>query len=215
MKKKYETGIETRKLILKESRKLFLEKGFRNTSYDDICKAAHVNRGSIYYHFKQKDNLRYEILWDLFFEYKKEAASYTAVSSEQYIFTLYLIWNKILTDKEIGRFFIDYYTDFPVYSPDKELSIFITTLYKNCYNDILPLSEIDLFDLASMYGYLGCISQMVKQMPGKFSIDTLFPNILSCCFRILRLPQDRTEPLLQSLSEIIARYQEAVVFSQT
>ena len=88
--KKYETGIETRKLILAECRKLFLDKGFHETSYNDICKAAHVNRGSIYYHFKQKDMIRYEILWEIYTDNKRFAEQYTSVSSHQYVFALYL-----------------------------------------------------------------------------------------------------------------------------
>ena len=81
--KKYETGIETRKLILAECRKLFLDNGFHETSYNDICKAAHVNRGSIYYHFKQKDMIRYEILWEIYTDNKRTAEQYTSVSSHQ------------------------------------------------------------------------------------------------------------------------------------
>ena len=95
--KKYETGIETRKLILAECRKLFLDKGFHETSYNDICKAAHVNRGSIYYHFKQKDMIRYEILWEIYTDNKRFAEQYTSVSSHQYVFALYLMWRQILT----------------------------------------------------------------------------------------------------------------------
>ena len=93
--KKYETGIETRKLILAECRKLFLDKGFHETSYNDICKAAHVNRGSIYYHFKQKDMIRYEILWEIYTDNKRFAEQYTSVSSHQYVFALYLMWRQI------------------------------------------------------------------------------------------------------------------------
>ena len=106
--KKYETGIETRKLILAECRKLFLDNGFHETSYNDICKAAHVNRGSIYYHFKQKDMIRYEILWEIYTDNKRTAEQYTSVSSHQYVFALYLMWRQILTDPKLGRFLTDY-----------------------------------------------------------------------------------------------------------
>ena len=157
--KKYETGIETRKLILAECRKLFLDKGFHETSYNDICKAAHVNRGSIYYHFKQKDMIRYEILWEIYTDNKRFAEQYTSVSSHQYVFALYLMWRQILTDPKLGRFLTDYYTDYPVYVPQKDLPVFITTLYRNSFDEILPISDVDDFTMASMYGYIGVISQ--------------------------------------------------------
>lgn len=177
--KKYETGIETRKLILAECRKLFLDKGFHETSYNDICKAAHVNRGSIYYHFKQKDMIRYEILWEIYTDNKRIAEQYTSVPHHQYVFSLYLMWRQILTDSKLGRFLTDYYTDYPVYVPQKDLPVFITTLYKNSFDELLPLSDIDEFTMASMYGYIGVVSQMVKAAPERFPLNTLFGILCS------------------------------------
>lgn len=53
----YENGIETRNRILAACRKLFYEKGYRDTTFMDICKEAQVNQSSIHYHFKTKDVL--------------------------------------------------------------------------------------------------------------------------------------------------------------
>lgn len=206
--KNYETGIETRKLILKECKKLFLEKGFHSTSYEDICKAAHVNRGSIYYHFKQKDNIRYEVLWEIFAEQKRIAEHYTEVPSHQYIFSLYLIWRKILTDPQLGRFLLDYYTDYPVYQPQKELSRFINTIYRNCFEEILPLSEVDEFVMASVYGYLGGISQMVKAFPERFSPEDLFCQALLGCVRLLDFPREQTDAVFADLKGCIEKFLE-------
>ena len=204
--KKYETGIETRKLILAECRKLFLDKGFHETSYNDICKAAHVNRGSIYYHFKQKDMIRYEILWEIYTDNKRFAEQYTSVSSHQYVFALYLMWRQILTDPKLGRFLTDYYTDYPVYVPQKDLPVFITTLYRNSFDEILPISDVDDFTMASMYGYIGVISQMVKAAPERFSLNTLFWQVLQCCFHILCIPEEKTRELCADLERCITKF---------
>jgi AcrR family transcriptional regulator len=50
----YSTGRITYEKILSVCRKLFYEKGYRDTSFGEICKAAQVNPGSIAYHFKGK-----------------------------------------------------------------------------------------------------------------------------------------------------------------
>lgn len=50
----YESGAETKKKILEAAIQLFMEKGYNGTTYADICAAADVNQGSIYYHFKKK-----------------------------------------------------------------------------------------------------------------------------------------------------------------
>ena len=72
----YKNGASTRQVILQSCRKLFYDKGYHETSYDDICNAAHVNRGSIYYHFKEKENIRYEVLWGMHKECQDIAAKY-------------------------------------------------------------------------------------------------------------------------------------------
>lgn len=206
--KKYETGIATRKLILEESRKLFLEKGFRATGYDDICKAAHVNRGSIYYHFKQKEVIRYEIMWEIFTENKKSAEAYTALPSHQCAFALYLMWRQILTDPKIGRFLVDYYLDYPVYLPQNDFPFFITTIYRNLLGDIIPVSQVDEFTMASMYGYLGAVCRMIKDNPERFPIDILFPKVLQCCFRILSVPEEKTVDMTKDLERCIKAFSE-------
>ena len=57
----YLAGEQTKRKILKESRKLFYKNGFPKTSYDDISKAAKVNRALIPYYFKNKLNLGIKI----------------------------------------------------------------------------------------------------------------------------------------------------------
>jgi AcrR family transcriptional regulator len=50
-------GDETRKKILAEAERLFAEKGFDGTSVGMIADAVGINKGLIYYHFKNKDDI--------------------------------------------------------------------------------------------------------------------------------------------------------------
>ena len=50
-------GYKTRQKILQEAEDLFSEKGFNGTSIDMIAKAAGINKGLIYYHFKNKHDI--------------------------------------------------------------------------------------------------------------------------------------------------------------
>jgi AcrR family transcriptional regulator len=47
----------TRAAILKTARQLFGDRGFENTTIDDIAVAAGVAKGAIYHHFKTKEAL--------------------------------------------------------------------------------------------------------------------------------------------------------------
>lgn len=50
-------GEETRKRLVSTARELFRHQGFNRTSVDDISRAAQVNRGLLYFHFKNKQGL--------------------------------------------------------------------------------------------------------------------------------------------------------------
>jgi len=52
----------SREEILKESVKLFKYKGYYNTSMEDIAKACGLLKGSLYHHFKSKDEVGLESL---------------------------------------------------------------------------------------------------------------------------------------------------------
>ncbi|WP_457576025.1 TetR/AcrR family transcriptional regulator [Desulfomarina sp.] len=57
-------GKETRKRILKESRKLFTIRGFQNTSISEITAVTGVKKGNLYYHFSSKEELGIAVLLD-------------------------------------------------------------------------------------------------------------------------------------------------------
>jgi TetR/AcrR family acrAB operon transcriptional repressor len=52
-----EIGDESRRRILDASEELFAEKGFDRTSFVDIAERSGISRGSIPWHFKNKDGL--------------------------------------------------------------------------------------------------------------------------------------------------------------
>ncbi len=69
MRSKYLTGEQTRQTILKESKALFYEKGYHQTTYSHISVAANVNRALIPYHFQSKQILGLEIYHEIINEF--------------------------------------------------------------------------------------------------------------------------------------------------
>lgn len=62
---KYPAGDRTRDKIFQAAVKLFFEKGFVATTYDDIAKEAEVNRALLIYHFENKKKLGL-LVWERF-----------------------------------------------------------------------------------------------------------------------------------------------------
>lgn len=58
---KRKDGIERKALLLKEATRVFAQKGFRDTTIADICRAAHSNTASVNYYFGSKEELYAEV----------------------------------------------------------------------------------------------------------------------------------------------------------
>lgn len=59
--KNYSNGLTTKEKIIEVSKELFYEKGYKSTTFAEICAQSQVNPGSIAYHFGTKRNIALEI----------------------------------------------------------------------------------------------------------------------------------------------------------
>ncbi|WP_052366650.1 TetR/AcrR family transcriptional regulator [Geomicrobium sp. JCM 19055] len=81
------------KVIIESAKQLFIEKGFKETSMNDIVKASNSSKGNLYHHFKNKDALFLRILkednqsWSE--EWHKEEQNYTTAEEKLYAFADY------------------------------------------------------------------------------------------------------------------------------
>lgn len=62
MNKRVIQGMETKRRLIECARNLFKEKGFNNTTVDDIIKAANSSKGGFYTHFKTKEELLFNMV---------------------------------------------------------------------------------------------------------------------------------------------------------
>ena len=63
------TELARRKQILDISSKLFMSKGFKNTSLDDIAREVGVSRGVIFYYFDGKREIGEQTTWETLRQY--------------------------------------------------------------------------------------------------------------------------------------------------
>ncbi len=56
-RKTKEGALKTKKKIIDSAKNIFYEKGFRDTTIDDIAKAIGLSRGAVYWHFKSKEEI--------------------------------------------------------------------------------------------------------------------------------------------------------------
>lgn len=104
-------GEKKRKLILDTSKKLFYKKGFKNTTYVDIARAADIPQGSISYHFDDKAAIGLAIRA----EFEQEDYKYTHRLADAFnlnfreraVVGLLHYWKLIFEDSSLRRFLVE------------------------------------------------------------------------------------------------------------
>jgi len=81
-------AVQTRASILLAARGLFAKKGYTATSMEDICSATGFSKGSLYYHFKSKEDLFIQLAEETF-QHSWEAWDARSASYETSIDKLY------------------------------------------------------------------------------------------------------------------------------
>lgn len=125
---KTKRGIATRSKIMKAAERLFGEKGYYDTSINDIATKAKVAPGTIYIYFKDKFTLYCYLLNDYSHllrseivrkineldcktrrEAEKVGMLHFLQTIEEHPYIYQIIWESLYIDKSL---FIDYYTNF-------------------------------------------------------------------------------------------------------
>lgn len=207
----YENGTTTRKIILEACKKLFYEKGYHETSYDDICKAAHVNRGSIYYHFKEKENIRYEVLWELTRYCHSIAKEYCKEEKYIYLVTSYILWGISLYDAKVRKFELDYFADYPIYTPNNPVALYYKMCNKNMYEKIWDLSNIDPLAVATGYGTIYGGIRLIDADPSKYSPVEVFRHMIMTGILVWGIPKEEADAMWDDLLIDIERIPEEIL----
>ncbi len=201
--KQYDTGIATRKLILETSKELFYEKGFRETSYHEICQKSHLFRSSAYYHFKDKDTIRYEVLWEWMTSFRRLAEQYCSKEEYAYTLAMYILWERCHSDPKMGKFMKDYWNDCPIYSPNIPLSQFFRISYQKMYGHIWDFEKISTLSFASVYGYVIGMYHLMVDQPEVYSAKEIVHHSITWGMTIWNIPQDKIDHLWTELEAYI------------
>lgn len=211
----YENGVTTRRAILDACKQLFYDKGFHGTSYDDICREAHVNRGSIYYHFKEKENIRYEVLWEYTIANFNAAKRYCDDPVYQPSVGMYFTWYQVCKDPKMGRFFTEYYDDYPVYHPGNSLAVFYKVLHSHMYSELWEEEECSYLPFASGYGYIMALMDIGHHFPERTTPLELYHQCFTGTNIIRGVPADDVNKawdiIADYINKIPAAAQEALL----
>jgi AcrR family transcriptional regulator len=92
------TSLDTRSNILKVALLLFLEKGYKNVSYQDLIKRSGLSKGAIYHYFESKEQLLVSV-FDMFLEGSRQS---TGIEPEKLVKD-YRSFRKLYVDTRMAQ----------------------------------------------------------------------------------------------------------------
>lgn len=204
----YENGANTRQAIVQACKRLFYEKGFHDTSYGDICRAAHVNRGTVYYHFDSKETMRYEVQWEYITDNKHVVEKYCPDKRYHYILAMCMFWMQIHKDEKLRRFSLECCRDFPVYTGKKDLSHFYYTGYETMWGAFWDQGNISQLAFASVYGYIMSCMRMLCEHPEKYDPMEMYEHCVNASVSIWGIPQEIMEQIWKDVKHYLSAIPE-------
>lgn len=163
--------------IIKSAEKIFFQKGFENSTMDDIAKEAEFTKKTLYSYFKSKEELYYEIMLEGF----KILNSLCDKTLKEYS-----DFGEIEKIKKLGEMFIEFSKVYPGYF--KAISD-----YENKDFDFKQDESNSLVNECNIAGNYSfeilnrCVAEGIKngEISNKFGIDTICVMLWGCISGII------------------------------
>lgn len=206
----YKNGIITKNKILNTCKNLFYEKGYKDTTYIDICKEANVSPGTITYFFGSKKIIAIDIYSEFLIAIKEMTKKYlieknneynlrVATALEQIIFT-----NLIYVNEHYKRFYYDICVDgLLLESYINKMDLFYK-LHSDEYNLGLDESQLRLLQVTTTSISLGVTKKWLEGFLGDLSTESYSNYKIRIMYYLMGVPSDEIDKILEKAYEIFA-----------
>lgn len=199
------TYTSTKDLIICACKELFYEKGYRETSYDDICAKAHLNRSSVYYYFKEKEALRHAVFKAWQKDFYRLAEKYCDDPDYCYMLGEYLHWERMAHDRKMLSCMLKHYLDYPVFDPEAPPARQYLEACRGMYGPFWPIDETPAFTRATVYGFILSIFMLMDARHGEYTGKELFYHTMLSGTSIWGIPKELIEERWRVLNTYIDR----------
>jgi len=203
----YEPGIQTREKILNICKKLFYEKGYDDTTYNDICQEENINRGLIPYHFQGKYNIARAIFVNFLVDnnllVRRLIKEKYGVTKLQYVPAVHLrnYLNLIFNDEKLKRF---YYQISRVTEFTSNYSDILAGFHRqNIETFKLDLTEVDIkFLMAAVTGMSSSVSVMFLHGYLDVSLEEYIDYRIKLFHRLMNIEKNRIDEIIEESRRI-------------
>ncbi|MFZ7120513.1 MAG: TetR/AcrR family transcriptional regulator [Eubacteriaceae bacterium] len=210
----YKNGIITKNKILETCKSLFYEKGYKDTTYVDICENANVSPGTITYFFGSKKIIAIDIYSDLLMSIKENTKKYllekyneynlrVATSLEQIIFT-----ELIYTDEHYKRFYYDICVDGLLLESYIDKMDYFFKLHSDEYHLGFDEMELRLLQTTTTSIALGVTKKWIEGFIGDLSPEEYSNYKIKIMYNLMGVSNDKIDEILKKAYEI---YHELII----
>lgn len=201
----YRVSEITRERILSAARKLFYDKGYKSTKYEEICREAGVNEGTLHYQFKSKAAVGKVINEQSVKRNTEEALlllkDITCVNPlVPYALHNFIYWYKFYADEKYRRFAVEVASEYKYNNVDE---------YIRTYDPLLELPEnsggLSGLNKAMIISIDSGVPEYLKEHLDEFSYFEIAQYELLTYAKILGLDEGQMQKASEQAKEIIEK----------
>lgn len=180
---KTKPNVNTKLDILDSAKKLFYNKGYKNTHYNEIAQHANLSPGMLHYYFRTKKTLAGKIINDLSLDLHKQIKS---IFEHKYdlniIFILELIiyYDLLHTNKNFQKFYLDICDQNIINDYTKETTFIFVKLYYKVFNINIDKKYIKAYSTIFNFAQSGLFSQKLLGY-----LDLEYDKVVDLCIQLI------------------------------
>ena len=190
--------------ILKNSYRLFKEKGFKNTTTREIATSSQINKGLLHYYYNQKEDIvieMYEDILDALYNYVEKNYK-DKIKGYTYLALLNILFYKAMTSTNESLNFLSEMMSSRELTKVK-IEKYIDSYYKIIENDDIPITKYQM--LLALTVAVGAESELllsIREGKIKMTYDKLATTVNKIMFTMLKVREKDIKKINDKAKEI-------------
>lgn len=190
--------------ILKNSYRLFKEKGFKNTTTREIANQSQINKGLLHYYYNQKEDIvieMYEDILDALYNYVEKNYK-DKIKGYTYLALLNILFYKAMTSTNESLNFLSEMMSSRELTKVK-IEKYIDSYYKIIENDDIPITKYQM--LLALTVAVGAESELllsIREGKIKMTYDKLATTVNKIMFTMLKVREKDIKKINDKAKEI-------------
>ncbi len=200
----YANGMETKGVIVDTCKRLFIEKGYKNTTYAEIYKVAMVNPGTIAHHFGNKRNIASMLYMGFMQQFIKATGELFPTEDDQQRAFIGLAMHRKLAyvDENYRRFIMEFMLDDLANDDESRYMVNDYDVYRTTA-DKIGASRAAFFFVAYK-GIEAAVDAFYGRHPERATYEDMYSNYahMYFCYLPREEVEDRTQRALESMGRV-------------